>query len=167
MTTPVTETGPGAVVAHHIGGRTRLRIPERRGDRSYFEALARTLEGCSGVDEVCVNPLTGSVLVFHHAALDSVWAHAEREGLFTRASSRQPVESVSERLDTATQQADAWLRSQAGRDADLRSVMLAALIVGGVWQTMRGQLLPPGASLLWYAFSLLTHGDPQGDVEQP
>jgi len=53
---------PQARVCHLAHGRLRLKIPEKRRDEAFFEAVRQQLSR-DGIKRVEVNPLTASVLV--------------------------------------------------------------------------------------------------------
>ncbi|MCF8015316.1 MAG: hypothetical protein K9L65_06375, partial [Chromatiaceae bacterium] len=58
-------------------------------------------------------------------------------------------------LRRAADRIDRSLEEQTGGSADLRTLAVLLLIVLAMGQVLRGQLLAPTASLLWYAFELL------------
>jgi hypothetical protein len=150
---------PAGVLVHHVAGRTRFRIPEKRVDSGYFANVARQLAQCPGVLSVTASQVTGSVLVLHEAAEpDVLVAYARTFDLFdvpdstpdAPGATRPPAEILGHGLA----QLDQWIRTQTGRRTDLRSVALTALVGAALWQTLRGQLLPAGATLIWYALAV-------------
>ena len=54
---------PIAYVEHQIPGRLRLRIPERRGDVTFFQRVVGALSKVPDVTELDGSPLTGSVRI--------------------------------------------------------------------------------------------------------
>jgi len=56
-----------ARIIHRTRERARLRVAGRRRDLPYFLALYDDLRARPGIDEVSINPLTGSVLLGFHA----------------------------------------------------------------------------------------------------
>ena len=54
-------------VIHAIPGRMRLRIPSLKGNEDLARPLREHLSSIPGVARLDVNPVTGSVLVVHHA----------------------------------------------------------------------------------------------------
>jgi hypothetical protein len=77
-----------AHVVHQTRGRLRLKVPAARNKHAYLAQVHKALTSVSGVLEVEVNPLTGSVLLRHAAAPDHEFRDrlarfAEEAGLFT------------------------------------------------------------------------------------
>ena len=107
-----------ARIAHATARRVRLRVPSRKGDAGFFEEVARRLHECAAVEDVAINPRTGSVLVRHRGDFDAVTAHATSRGLFS-----------VERIDgecAAPSDALAVLRAPAGAIA---AVLVSSTIV--------------------------------------
>jgi hypothetical protein len=137
----------------------RIRIHERRRDDAYFAHVADQLRQCPGVRDVIVTPLTGSVLVLHEATDTTVIGdYARALDLFEVAApsptgvSHEPL--PDELIRTGLGRVDTWMRRESGDGADLRSMALIGLLGAAVWQFARGEMLPAGATLLWYALTL-------------
>ncbi len=73
---------PSAYVEHQLPGRLRLRVPEKRGDREYFESVRKALSGHPAVGQLKVNPATGSILLHYNGAAEPVTTTAHERGLF-------------------------------------------------------------------------------------
>ena len=56
----------GAQVVHHIPGRVRVRLPKSRRDPRLLGELREFVMGLGGVQQVEINPVTGSILVHYH-----------------------------------------------------------------------------------------------------
>jgi Heavy metal associated domain 2 len=154
---------PRATLAHHIDGRTRFRIPDKRGDREYFARVIEKLEQCPGVVSVTANDMTASVLIIHEANdVDVLTSYARTFELFDSADAdtkrrmmtRPPGEILGHRFG----QLDGWVRAQTGRTTDLRSLALTGLLGTALWQMLRGRILPEAVTLLWYAFAVVANG---------
>ena len=52
-----------AFISHNTSERLRVKVPGKKGDASYFSALASRFSGLPGVRHVEANPITGSVLL--------------------------------------------------------------------------------------------------------
>jgi len=52
-----------AFISHSTSERLRVKVPGKKGDASYFSALASRFSGLPGVRHVEANPITGSVLL--------------------------------------------------------------------------------------------------------
>jgi hypothetical protein len=147
-----------ARLSHLLEGRLRMRVPARRQDSAFFADVARRLRECEGIEDVRVNPVTGSVLVVHATTLQAIAAFAAQQGLFTlrleqdssvemgRSRSRVVVRHVPSR----TGQDEEGSRSDS---SDKHARMLSATFAGlGTLQTFRGQVMTPALTLFWYAY---------------
>lgn len=151
----VTET---AYLSHRSPGRVRLRFPDRRGDVRFFAELTERLGAFEAVLRVEGNPRTGSVLLLHAGDPGPVLETARREKLF-RVFSREPLEpSLAPRLREELQSASEGLTRLTGGQIDLGTAAFLFLLAGGIVQMMRGQILGPATTMLWYASTLLAAG---------
>jgi hypothetical protein len=158
---------PAAVCAHHVAGRTRIRVAAKRGDSEYFVRVREQLTHCPGVASVTTNEATGSVLVLHDAADPGVLiAYARTFELFEmsglaaaqEAASRPPAQILSDGISRL----ESWVRTGTNHATDLRSVALSGLVGATIWQMLRGPLLPAAATLLWYTLAVTAKDDRSG-----
>lgn len=63
---------PEAAISQSAHGRTRFRVASKRRDEAFFVKAKEHLQCLDGVNEVDVNPSTGSVLVHHDLALQEL-----------------------------------------------------------------------------------------------
>jgi hypothetical protein len=156
---------PAGLLVHHIPGRTRFRIPVKRGDRAYFANLTEQLGQCPGVGAVTASEVTGSVLVLHEAAdPDVLVSYARTFDLFDvpdALSGGEAIRPPAEILNLSLGHVDEWIRTHTRRGTDLRSVALTGLVGAAIWQMLRGQTLPAAATLIWYALTVASR-DRQG-----
>jgi hypothetical protein len=149
---------PRAQVGHHIEGRTRFRVPEKRRDTAWFGKIAERLLSCEGVESVDANAATGSLLVYHATAPQEIGVFAEAHELFTLAPGQAGL-VLSQRLGGTVQQdlgkVDRWLNASTRGQVDLASVAFLFLAGAGVLQALRGRALPAGITLLNYALEVL------------
>jgi hypothetical protein len=147
---------PGAYIVHRIRGRMRLRIRQKRGDRDYFEAVQRGLETLPGIEEVRINPVTGTVLLLHpDESCDRVLDRLRQWDLFELMDCDEPVVPVLAPLSSGLSLIDKTLSDSSGGRLDLRSVAYIALMGVTVAQLVRGQVLGPALPMAWQALSLL------------
>src|SRR5580692_11920413 len=66
-------------VAHQVPGRVRMKIPSAKGNPELLEQMKQTLSVIPGIEEVIINPATGS-LVLHYDTdqHDEFHGHLER-----------------------------------------------------------------------------------------
>ncbi|WP_448545957.1 HMA2 domain-containing protein [Roseiflexus sp.] len=146
---------PAGYIAHRIGDRVRVRIPERKGDVAYFMRVERDLAACERVMYVEANPLTASILLRYTGANDDLRRDAINLGLFAieeMPSSVNPVlTATSERID----QLDRFLQRSSNGSFDLLEVAFVGLIGASIIQVLRGQALGPATTLLAHALTIL------------
>jgi hypothetical protein len=150
-----------AHIVHHIPGRVRLRIPKRRDDREFFADVERRLSGCDNITGVSANPTTASVLVRYEGELAPVLLQAAQVGLaelLELTEDLPPVKPVEDALLDTLSQADSRILSISSGAMNGRSAVLVSLLVAGLFQLWRGQLLGPAIPLLWYAAQALGLG---------
>jgi hypothetical protein len=121
-----------AQTLHVMVGRSRIRIPEMRGDAEWFEGVRRGLAAYPGITRVKANPAGASLLVEgHDLAVRRIGSVAESQGWFRLEPEAPPVER-GRRLDA----------------------LVPVLVLLALVQAMRGQIMVPALNLLWYAARL-------------
>src|ERR1700724_1523646 len=55
---------PAARISHFTARRLRIKVPEKRRNAAFFDAVADRLASWDSVDRVETNPLTASVLIY-------------------------------------------------------------------------------------------------------
>lgn len=91
----------GATVVHHIPGRLRVRLPRAHRHPRLLRELREFVEGLGGVEQVEINPTTGSILVHYQPE-----SHEQIRSLLESAARAQtPLETPPE-LDEADELAD-------------------------------------------------------------
>jgi hypothetical protein len=104
-----------------------------------------------------VNPSTASVLMRHpkNLALEPALDFAQREGLFCRAGEGQARLRQSARNEV--RRIDSQLRQLTAGEVDLAGAAFATLAGCALYQLLRGEVLAPAATLLWYAAATLAN----------
>ncbi|HZB93419.1 MAG TPA: hypothetical protein VE397_18370 [Stellaceae bacterium] len=170
-----------AIVEHKLPTRVRVRIPSKRGDRAFFEAVVAKLESHPNVHHVSASAYTGSVIIHHTGSIDDILALAidlfelgdrdkleELAAVAQRSGLRLPeildataavtaalgAYQLVRRGGLGTASENFW--AAFGSYRMLNSPRLAAAFAGlGTIQLLRGELLGSATSLLYY--SLLAH----------
>lgn len=145
-----------AFVAHTSRGRLRLRIPAKRGDAAYFARLVAEFARCPGIVGAEGTARSGSLVLRHTLSLADIGAAAEQLGLFHLATAPIPprqtlLQHAGKGLDSVDRQ---LLRASHGL-FDLSSAVFLGLVTLAVRQTVRGNILIPSTSLLWYSLGLI------------
>jgi hypothetical protein len=139
-----------------MAGRTRIQIPACRSDVPYFERVMRELGAIEAVEGVDANPLTGSVLIHHGEDVNPIIEKALELQLFELGTpdSGQSGPVLSARVRAHLTEADRRIREATHGRLDFNGLAMVALVGAGTFQMLRGEVLPAGASLLWYALGL-------------
>lgn len=172
-------------LSHRIPGRVRFKIPSRRNDQLFFDAVARVLSACEGVSSVTANPLTASILVHHTAPLEEIAAYAERVRLLPREATAAWATPAGRPDNTAMGKADkpppstpeaARCTTNPGVEVSTGTgplrVAKVALPIGtafgvfGLMQLARGKIFAPALSLFWYAAQILQLGQHTRRLEE-
>jgi hypothetical protein len=112
----------------------RLRLPDHRGDVAFFAVLAQRALMLPGVVGAAANPATAGLLLRFRGGTDALLAAAAESRLFHAAAPARAARTPT--------------------PAQLAPVGAAALGLLAALQAARGAVLPPAATLLWYAGSL-------------
>ena len=143
-----------AYLVHSIPGRTRLKIPERRGDHIFFDEVAERLRNCAGVSEVECNPLTGSVLI-HHSGLIDTLMRAALDPLDELLELELAAPPVARRLREDVIWLDQGIKRLSGGEFDLSTVAALGLLAFAGGQLVGGAQPVIAITLAWYATELL------------
>lgn len=153
-----------ALVAHALPGRIRLRIPEKKGDGGYFEALLAAIGACQGLAKLVINPATASVLIHYQAdCTDGLNGFLEKNSFFRVVEAESPPPPAV--TGTESKQGGA-----AGKGQVAVVPMETSRLVGlGLicWSCYRlfqdGFKSPPWHAALWYGYTLYRGGQRQGE----
>jgi hypothetical protein len=154
-----------AHVCHRIAGRTRLRVPERRGDAVYFAQVHSALAGHEGVGRCDVNPATASILIEHSVSLEALAEFAVQAGLFRLGELMPAIVPGRERARQGLRRLDRELTRASNGELDLATVAGAGLLALAAVQLLRGQVLAPASTLTWYALATMHFLTPSNPAE--
>ncbi len=148
---------PKAYAVHHIRGRSRFRIPARRGDKAFFAELARRVARLPGVTRVDANPASASILIHHSADLDALLDEALGSDTAQLAEFVLSLPPVARRLHAEVAALDGIVRRWSAGGFDLGTVAAFGLVALAGLQLLRRQqsATAPAVSLAWYATELL------------
>jgi hypothetical protein len=131
-----------ARVAHRSTGRLRLRLPQRRHDLAFFLEVYEALRGQPEIDEVTINPTTGSVLLWYDPAEEDALAEAVgRTGLLQLHEG-----------DLHPQQDERHLFHVSIND--MRITIFLIMTALSIHQLLKGQLVAPALTMLLYLIDL-------------
>ena len=150
---------PAARISHFTARRLRIKVPEKRRNTVFFDAVAERLAAWDSVERVETNPLTASVLI-HFSDPERLFLEAAaKNDLFDidldAAFGGSPEPAVTEAAVQSFETADHALRRWTANQIDMRGVLFVLLLAGGVLQLLRRRLDAPAPTLLWYAGDLI------------
>lgn len=130
----------------------RLRIPSKRRELDYFVDLYEQVRQLPGIDDVVINPTTGSVLLhYDEAQQGDLSSTLDEVGLFSlETASRQPPALVTEESPSGT-----GAHPEAAAN-DARLVVFLIMLGLSIYQLRRGQVMAPALTILLYALDLGT-----------
>ena len=140
---------------HSIPGRTRFKIPERRGDYAFFHEISELLRKFASVQAVESNPLTGSLLLHYLGDLDSEPVQAALNALAEFVELELSAPPVARRLRAHALGADDAIQRFSGGAVDLSTLSALGLLALAGIQLLRGREPVIAVSLAWYATELL------------
>ncbi len=144
---------PKAHVAHRAPPRLRVRIPEKKGDRSYFSILKEMFEAHPDVESVSVNPRTGSALLITDADVATIANIAVRHSLFSLEPEHRRRDTLIDTISNSVKSSNDRLLRFTGGELDIASVVFLFMVVSGFYQVMRGNVTVPA----WYAAFYYAH----------
>jgi Heavy metal associated domain 2 len=156
----------GIELRHAIPGRIRLRIPAIKGEPGLSREVQRQLSALAVIRRVEVNPVTGSVLVLFDPADSAAIAQLGRmmiPGLDLVAMPRPDdltaadgngSGSTAEAVAEFGRQLNEKVQVATGHAADLKFLVPASLLVGGLVRLIASRKVPSPTwyDLLWFAF---------------
>lgn len=146
-----------AYIVHHVPGRLRLKLQDRRGDTAYFAHISECLGLCRGVSSVHSNARTGSVILAYLPAIDmqDIKDYArDSAGLDIQSPLANPRHSIADAAGLGLSTLDKGLSGISAGIVDVRSVLFLALIALLVRQVRQGHIAGPVSSLLLSAFDM-------------
>ncbi|TCU04849.1 hypothetical protein EV132_13831 [Rhizobium sullae] len=137
---------PTAVIEHLMPGRLRVRVPDRRGDVSYFRSVVEKLSERPEIAGLRANPMTGSILIRHEADPASIRAIATSSEVFDlqEASARRPRRVTDARNRQTADDGATASRASSGPAIGLMSLAF--------YQALRGNAVGPATENFWNAY---------------
>lgn len=153
---------PKAYIKHQLAGRVRLKIPQKRNDEAYFEAVADAFADCEAITQLQLNPQAASLLIQHGSApFSDIAAFAASAGLFALVAQDDPdlpaVEhaSVAGLSSLVASQLDHKLADLSAGRIDVRSALFVAFMGLTIHEAAKGHVMAPASTFLWRAIQLL------------
>lgn len=151
---------PAAHISHQTLGRLRIKIPSQKRNTSYFLSLKERFSSFPGVQKIEVNPLTGSMLVFHTIDLNTIdfkliSEYTEQSELFRFERPNLSADSVSQKVVETFQNANRKVERFTGGEVDLATLAFTGLLGFGLFEMARGKTAAPAWHVaFWYAMNI-------------
>ncbi len=153
---------PDAFLSHKISGRSRLKIPSRKGDLHYFETLKDQLSKCGDIEKIDVNPVSGSVVVYT-PDIEKIAEYARNRKIFDLKNNGHNKSDLHSSVSNAFKAVNGKIRSLTGGDMDLADTVFLALLGLGIYQISRGNFTAPAwYTAFWYAFNIFLKSKNKG-----
>lgn len=145
---------------HVIPGRVRFRVPAIVSSTDNAQLVVDTLGKLEAVEHVEASSITGSVLIRYRAgdlSPELLFAALVRILGLEKELEKAPQAAVVREAQDVGRCVNRSLYDKTGGIMDLRGALLVLLLFVGVRKILleRGRALPPGATLLWWAASLI------------
>jgi hypothetical protein len=129
-----------------------------RNRGAYFHSLQEKFQACEGVEEVDVNPVTGSVLVVTANGAGSVLDYSRKHHLLRIDERVQEMHDApwTEQMFVSLEHLDHNLKVSTQDRWDLSVAVASGLLGMAAIQVLRGQLMPTAWALLGDAFVILS-----------
>jgi hypothetical protein len=148
---------PEAYVSHRAPRRLRIKIPSKKGNASFFSALLERLSGCPGIEEINVNPQIGSALILYTCETKTLAEFAKKNELFHLKQVSRPHKTLFGNVADTFQGYNKSLKQMTDGELDIPSLVFLSLLVSGVWQIARGNLMMPAwYTAFYYALGIFT-----------
>ncbi|MDY6941813.1 MAG: hypothetical protein SVU69_02215 [Pseudomonadota bacterium] len=141
-----------AWVVHQTTGRLRFRLPGKRKDREFFVRLGEWITQLPGIVAYRGNPVTATVLLVHQQPFG--FEYLQRVALEDGWFRLHPTETFEPFGDALPSNPLAFAQSLS-QMVDYKPAAFTMLLSLSSVQLARGEVLPPAATLLWYAIGLL------------
>ena len=147
---------PPARIVHAVPGRMRIKIPSMRRVEPYFAALHGEIQKMPGVTEVRTLPMASSLLLRLEPEIGEqmVARYAREHGLFALEPRSFWGATALAALASGARKVDRKLRSADGEHYDKRTLLILLLLILGIRQARRGEILGPAIALFWNAYTL-------------
>lgn len=152
---------PDAYITHWSKQRLRIRIPAEKKNPSYFAILRESLSRLPGVQQVEVNPVTGSVLLHHVTELDEIADHAARQEMFLLQVPPLAPKQLSRRVALNFNALNDSVKRWTGGELDIPTLAFVTLLGLGGYQISRGRFQAPAwYTAFWYGMNIFLKGLP-------
>ena len=164
---------PKAKVIHQMPGRIRIRVKGNIQDKkAFFEGLRESMKSRFDFDNVQINPVTGSLVLFQGKdkhPLDtaaSVRKWARKENLFFLEPEPKAERFVVDHSRNMVERIDRTIRKVSSNHLDMGSSVFLLLIFHALREVAAGNLVVPSwFTALWFASSIYNRKFSEADSD--
>jgi len=152
---------PEAHIVHRAPNRLRLKVAPKGVYEGYLRALPEKFTSFSGIDEIQINPLTGSVLFKHSRNSEEIIDFVRKQGIFEIKVKPVGPPSVHNGVSSIYQEVDRLVHSFSNGSTNAGGLAFIALLGYGVIQIGRGNIAGPAwYTAFWYALNIFLKSQP-------
>ena len=157
---------PLAYISHRTGGRLRLKIPSKKGDRGYFGGLKERFSDSKGIKAIEVNSLIGSLLIIHDSNWERIAEFALSNNLFSLTGLNSYPARLQQRVSETFKGMNTQMVAFTGGEIDIEGLAFLLLLGAGIYQISVGNITAlPWYAAFWYAFNIFLKSGQGAGVE--
>jgi len=143
-------------LSHVSKGRLRLRIPSKKRDAAFFSRLQAVLSAIPGIDQVKVNPSSGSLLILHSELPEEMASFIKTlTGLAPKRNSIGKPKSIFRRATRTFHQVNTQIQGFTKGESKVPALSFVALLAVGLYQIRRKKFTASAwSTAFWYALNL-------------
>ena len=156
MSTSMWDLPEDTYLSHVSKGRLRLRIPSKKRDSAFFNRLQAVFSAIPGLDQVKVNPLSGSLLVVHSGLPEEMASFVKTlAGLAPKKNSSKKPNTIYQRVTGTFHQVNTQIQGFTKGELDVPTLSFIALLAVGIYQISRKNFAAPAwYTAFWYALNI-------------
>ncbi|MFH0789130.1 MAG: hypothetical protein V2B13_16150 [Pseudomonadota bacterium] len=143
-------------LSHVSKGRLRLRIPSKKRDGAFFAQLQAVLSAIPGLDQVKVNPMSGSLLILHSEFPEGMASFIKTlGGLAPKRNVGHKPNTIYQKVTGTFHQVNTQIQGFTKGELDVPTLSFIALLGVGIYQISRKNFTAPAwYTAFWYALNI-------------
>ena len=143
-------------LSHVSKGRLRLKISSKKRDSAFFAQLQAVLTALPGLDQVKVNPLSGSLLILHSKLPEEMASFVKTlAGFVPKRNSIGKPNTIYQKVTGTFHQVNTQIQGFTKGELDVPTLSFIALVAVGLYQISRKNFAAPAWYMaFWYALNI-------------
>jgi hypothetical protein len=143
-------------LSHVSKGRLRLKISSKKRDSAFFAQLQAALSIIPGLDQVKVNPLSGSLLILHSELPEEMASFVKTlAGFAPKRNSIGKPNTIYQKVTGTFHQVNTQIQGFTKGELDVPTLSFIALVAVGLYQISRKNFAAPAWYMaFWYALNI-------------